>query len=1076
MVITSPETTDGDVMSAAILAATETMSDRERWRHMLDLGRRALANGRVKADIAALSCGPSYYQRRLSVMASYASGDRDLILAALTGASAALAALAMKVAVRRLDTETLAAVLPDLPPSRRQVLARACADMRPAVVERAFARLSVEDQLRLVAYAGAGLVKAQLADADFVDRLAFDDWSRIARRHPSLALGAITDRLGEVDEPSRTLLTALNGVILGAVAVDAPGALALLQAAAARSGLGALRYDVLARHFPGEVAALVLADGRTPWITLRRIDVATLKALIIQRGRGVAARELRALPPANRQALYEDGLFEPDRDAAGALPADMVALLPSAARIAEARRAWAAPQYRAHPESRLLYLAFLPYAEALNEAAPHIADPDGDIRAIAAAAVVGSGRYEASRLGEILAFVHARRNEQDPVRLAMIGALASLPPTRWRNEHLAGLSQVIDAALAARDVSASTLDATGRLLIQMAPSQIRFVGRELSRVAEKLGRVPYIRLEDRLSDTQMAVLAAELMPLLQVWRDRSQIYAVTSLLRNFGRRLKASAPLIEFLVDLTKDPRGEVAGAALETLFSAQVHARLRTLVPELLKRDPSWILTRGVAPWVSQSRQDLLTPFLTPKVYKGRFNYHRTAVLPSFGGGYHRWTERQQRTFGAALIQIAGSGRRSTWEMRGALDQIAAMPAGDAGPIASAARLNAEDKALRDMAVVALGKLDGARGVTALVEALDDDRGRIAIYALRRAVLDMPATEAIAFLRRAPLRKVTVAKEVIRLAGEVGGDAGWDFLSGVTDQPDIHKDVRIAVLRALWSYLERHAVWDIFAEAAAADAGAARASVHIPEHRLSAAARSRLARHLQLLLGHESEIVRLEALKRLAYFPIQPAGAGLTGELIRLLDSATEEEAGYVAAALALGVPLGDVGDLAPILADGRTPRVLQAIVSTLATQHAAHFARIEPLSQRLVDKLIDEKRQITLATRLAVRALPPPALEAVLRRMSTFGLLHPGALAEALTGLRLKNTAGLGDLDTTLAAADDPMLRRIALAALTSRAEKLGWSQTARASLEACRTDGSPMVSEAADLVFPSDEMAAA
>src|SRR5581483_5061644 len=126
--------------------------------------------------------------RRLAVMSSYASGDRDILIDALTGPSAALAALATNAAARLLDEVALAAVLPDLPAARRRPLARACAATRPGVVERAFPRLADKDRAKLLAYAGGAFVATQLADADFADRLAPEDWSRLAGRHPVAAV------------------------------------------------------------------------------------------------------------------------------------------------------------------------------------------------------------------------------------------------------------------------------------------------------------------------------------------------------------------------------------------------------------------------------------------------------------------------------------------------------------------------------------------------------------------------------------------------------------------------------------------------------------------------------------------------------------------------------------------------------------------------------------------------------------------------------------------------------------------------------------------------------------------------
>lgn len=74
----------------------------------------------------------------------------------------------------------------------------------------------------------------------------------------------------------------------------------------------------------------------------------------------------------------------------------------------------------------------------------------------------------------------------------------------------------------------------------------------------------------------------------------------------------------------------------------------------------------------------------------------------------------------------------------------------------------------VRDTALRALGRLDGNEGVSALIQVMDDDRARIAIYALRHALLQMPADQTLNLLNQISLKKVTVAKEVIRLIGEL--------------------------------------------------------------------------------------------------------------------------------------------------------------------------------------------------------------------------------------------------------------------------------------------------------------------
>jgi hypothetical protein len=399
-------------------------------------------------------------------------------------------------------------------------------------------------------------------------------------------------------------------------------------------------------------------------------------------------------------------------------------------------------------------------------------------------------------------------------------------------------------------------------------------------------------------------------------------------------------------------------------------------------------------------------------------------------------------------------------------------MPSADVEPIADMARLATEELALRDAALTTLGRLDAARGAPSLIEALDDDRGRVAIYALRRSVLEMPAADAIALLRRAPLRKVTVAKEIMRLAGDVAGEPAWRFLAEFMDKPDLHKDVRIAVVRALWSYLEREEAWHILAKAAVEDPMAALATVYIPADRLSQTARGRLAKHMGLLLRHESAVVRFETIQRLAGSPFLAAGTSLKVELLALLADATEEEARYLAMALTLSSPVEEPDDLAHRFAEVRTARILQAAVTALVDLNPRYPRRVGTVSEQLVDLLLEKRRQITLAVRLAFQALQPDALEAVIRRISAQGLLHPGALMEAIAGARSRRGDDLGGLEARLATMDDPAARRIGLAILAARAGKLGWSSDARSKLDAYRRDGAMVVSEEAELISPPDK----
>src|SRR4029079_2186662 len=79
----------------------------------------------------------------------------------------------------------------------------------------------------------------------------------------------------------------------------------------------------------------------------------------------------------------------------------------------------------------------------------------------------------------------------------------------------------------------------------------------------------------------------------------------------------------------------------------------------------------------------------------------------------------------------------------------------------------------------------------------------------------ELRPAEVLALLGKAPMGKVTVAKEVLRLTGEQAGEDASRLLLAL-DRSDLHRDVRIALLRALWDHLDRPEAWAIFERAAA--------------------------------------------------------------------------------------------------------------------------------------------------------------------------------------------------------------------------------------------------------------------
>jgi HEAT repeat protein len=62
---------------------------------------------------------------------------------------------------------------------------------------------------------------------------------------------------------------------------------------------------------------------------------------------------------------------------------------------------------------------------------------------------------------------------------------------------------------------------------------------------------------------------------------------------------------------------------------------------------------------------------------------------------------------------------------------------------------------------------------------------------------MEMPVDNAVSILKNATWEQITVAKEIIRLLGDLGTDTAYQELLAWNER-DLHRDVRIALLRAL--------------------------------------------------------------------------------------------------------------------------------------------------------------------------------------------------------------------------------------------------------------------------------------
>lgn len=1067
-----------------ILAEVASLSHDQRYKRMVELGRQSRSDAQLAEELKSLSQSETHYERLLALMSASGSRSTDLIVAMLADPSPMLAMRAARLAARAVPDDMLVRLMPDLNTRcRRNLACQLWQFGRGQVNDAVYSTLEGAARRHLLPWTTDAFVGSHL-DADLITALEPPQWAALAQRLPGLVRDRLAHELEQSGSPSYALRVAIRAALYRMLRSDREAGLSLLRAAITRLPVNDLPLARYASFFPTEVAALIAGHGgrqRIPLTlqTMRRLDAPVLCNLLSVDALPNLRAVFHQLHASQRDALYRHG-GEAWRADSGALPFEFVRELSSDSRQAEARHAFSLRLLAAEPMVRLPYLSCLPFEEALALAQPFLSQPDGELRAQAVAAVVGAGRYEASSLPAILDFCRARENEQDPVRLAMLTALAALPPSRWDAEHLPGFSALIDAALRARDCSHQTMLAATQWLMSIITTHAAYVVDTLPRLVERMGSMGNLRYgywESRISDGELLRIAPRLMGLIETWirRDRAQV--ALQLIYGFGRRAKAVDLFADLLAALTRDKRGNVARSGLEALLRLGLGQRVAELVPRLVQEDPSWIQVSAVSEHLHLHRQDLLTPFLSARVYKGRFPSGKAAFLPAYDSGFFRWTAAQQQGYAGELLKILTSTQRNAWELYGSVQRYAAMPSIDLAPLAKLARLDAPDQALRDKTLEAFGRADAGRGVAELMQALDDARARVAIYALRRSLTSLRPAQVLDLLGRVPQGKITVAKEIIRLAGDLKTDGAFAFLTRIADEANLHQDVAIALTRAYWNFLDRPEVWKrLHATARSTQPALARATIRIPPFGLSPDSQRALSKHLALLLGHSDAQIRKETLERLIAMPPGEGEPSLYEALAAQLDDVDVALVELAASAL-LGTYARNVPqELASSFAGITRAHSLAAIVAAYQRQLRRGQQDLAASAAMLVEALQARRWHPGLALRLAFSVLSPEAALASARQFDRLGLLHPGVVGDVLDSLAVMVAGAsldpLTQVEALLGGEGNAALRRIGLGLLVELSARSGWTEERRRRLGFYRKDKEGWVSDAADLITYPDE----
>lgn len=1053
------------------LATLEPLSHQQRVR-------------RVREDFPSQAPdGNSFYERQLALYAAIGRGEEERLLkTALSDPSIRLRCRAVRALSACAREESALEVLDRLEPRLRMRFLRSLYKRkRHGVIDSWFRRQEVPP-VETLAYASTETLDRH--QGFLLDLGTNTEWCRLTRRRPDWVVRNFLQ--GDLD--GRTQSRA--GTVIQALCKMRSLLAWKAWRSAASAGLILTNYledrvfDVCYREMTAFALETIAENSgftrhdSPRWDFSRKahlLDPRQVEELVRRGWLGLGHRWWKKLSPEER-VLFWSLAKEAQVGHNGAISVVWLSPLPHRERTETARQQSRLGVIEIDPGQLCPYLAMLGWKEGNERLRAFMTSPDPVERAAGLAAFVRLAYFEPEHMDDVLLELGKRSNEPDPVRNAFLAALGESAPVRIQDRHLPLLAQVLQHLFNAADASAASFGAAERVLLRLLETHPEWATEQLVRLVRHSGH-PHSTEWSRALETPGVSenIDRALEGLLSEWAHRERYSSIFALASRMGRRLEKMSLLPALLSRLCRHKLPNIAKEAFSRIFWGAPGLQ-RELVPQLVGEDLSWVSQFGIADWLHRHRQDLLTPVLRGDTVTGKFASGQSLWVLHLEGGFWRWTPSQQRVYAELLTRLLADRERDFWAQRYCLHALAQLPDVEPTMLVKSARLTEERQAIRDEALRCLARVEDGKGLSALLEALDDERGRVAIYSLRRLLLDMPSERALDILLSVNSSKVTVRKEVSRLLGELPNRVG---LAALLERlrTETHRDVRIAMYRGLWPHLEDESVRSALLQAAdSPDEAVGRALAQIPSDRLGGRGRALLDSLLLKLLAHPSRRVRYAVLRRLSDHPLKSMSEELSASCTELLELEPE---GTVAAGALLKSGMREPerwDSLLVTILPKRKP--LRRLVDALRGQAYSILTRhlYREVLEVTVRRLLDDPTLALL--RIELVASTGSTEEFLVEfegawRESPVAPVLPLSWRNLLTlhAYRL-DRASYQKISHRWRQKEDDMLERLTFEAFMLHTSQYGWSDENRAELESFKADGSLLTKLAAQFVHPTSE----
>ncbi|MEU5697041.1 hypothetical protein [Actinosynnema sp. NPDC020468] len=1078
------------ITAARLLAEVDPLPADARLRHVARTAR-ALPAADLDALLSDLAARDAF-AAGLGVHAAVVTGRVEHLARGLDSGHRDVVRHAIRAGVAAgVPADAFLTRLPGWPTATRKALysavrRRSATGLADALLPHVLAHYGEPEAAALLAACSEPVVRAALPGLEH----AIVNWTVLARRYPDLYLDFVR---AELDAAPTSWWPAVWGRLgdgVRSLAITAPGrVLDLFELVLPHVPLNwGKSAGPLARHAPDRVAALLLdprrtgrpPHGRPLWTALAGRPDDVLAALARVLDGEPLVRFLHALPPSRRAAAYA-GVRQDE------VRLDVLDELPTAVRVARARRLLGLREVADDPSTRLAVTARLDWATAREPLRAATARATADERAQAYPLYLGAAAAtrDPAEFGAVLAGLHRLANEQDPVRTPALTALARTPSWLFRDEDAVFVGTLLVDALQARDCSWSTRNAVGQVLARLLREGVRsgkpalvdtalevwtalgehahWLG--LSRVADGLPR----GLEHGVFEALRGRILAD--------ARRGRFTVLFELVKGLDKRAFALTEAQRLLDRARGSDRHDVVREAVRLWLRPPATRLERAEV--VFRADPSTVLLPAVRDVLGWRRTDLLDQVFGRRL-RGLFAGEDADPVPAFDGCFHRWLPRQAAAYAADLVRVASQRDLPRNRAAHAIALLGRVPGSVdlVRPFVASPHVAVAEAALAALAWTD----DPAAVVPDLLAHAGTDRARVAVYAITRCARFTTAQRLADLLT--PLLvggKVTARKEAVRLLAEHRAPDAAARL--VALWPAAHRDVRRALVSAVRWYLDDEAAWTLLEHAAGAEHAVAVAVLDRAPLTVSPRHRARYARLVRTVATSPAPDTAVPGLAALPSWSRWDAGG--VDVLVDLV-SDLAATATWRAALTALTSLVATTSDATPLLTavtrlharaaehDAEPDRDLPARrrIGALAASVAGSRA-LREVAADLATALAESYRP--WAVDLAAAAIPWDRPDAGTR------LAALAALATTPTAARRAADAVTDHLTTVLrrlpeesvvALADGVPAPHLALAVTAAAGRDSGWPDHWRTRLRALRAHPDEDVREAALDVVTAEE----